>query len=135
MQKIYMPSTDMNPEILFSPDENIFRIKGISRPENVREIYEPAVKWLADFRKELTPENSSFSEESPFTLEINLEYFNSSSAKFLYDIIMLTRSIKEKEIPTAIIWMYDPADPDCREAGEDLAILAEMDFVYIKKQE
>jgi hypothetical protein len=110
-------------------------IKGISRPENVRDVYEPAVKWLSEFSNELTVEDSLYNEDNPFILQMDLEYFNSSSAKFLYDLVMITREIKEKGIPTAIAWTYDPADPDIREAGEDLAILAEIDFLYIKRPE
>jgi len=127
--------SDLNPEILFSPGKNTFMIKGISRPENVRDVYEPAVKWLSEFSNELTVEDSLYTEDNPFILQMDLEYFNSSSAKFLYDLVMITREIKEKGIPTAIAWTYDPADPDIREAGEDLAILAEIDFLYIKRPE
>lgn len=133
MQELHIKSSDMNPEILFSPDKNTFIIKGISRPENVRDIYEPALNWLTEYRDKLLHGNSPYTEDNPFILQMNLEYFNSSSAKFLYDLVMVTRSIKENGIPTAIAWTYDPADTDIREAGEDLAILAEMDFLYIKR--
>jgi hypothetical protein len=73
--------------------------------------------------------------DNPFTLQLDLEYFNSSTAKFLYDIIMVFKSIKEEGIPVAINWFYDPEDPDCLEAGEDLAILAKIDFKFIERQE
>jgi len=135
MEKLYIAPSESKPEIILSHEDNIFRIKGNSRPENVREIYEPVVKWLSDFKNILINDNSLYSEQDPFILQLDLVYFNSSTAKFLYDIVMILKSIKEEGIPTTINWFYDPEDPDCREAGEDLAFLAKIDFVYIERQE
>ncbi|MBS0011883.1 MAG: DUF1987 domain-containing protein [Bacteroidales bacterium] len=135
MQKLYIPASDVTPEILFSPEEKIFRIKGISRPENVREIYEPVVKWLSGYSSILSNDRTLYDEDNPFMLHFDLDYFNSSTAKFIYDIIMIIKLIRGGGTPTAIAWYYHPDDTDCLEAGEDMAEMAEMDFVYIKKQE
>ncbi|MBN1388848.1 MAG: DUF1987 domain-containing protein [Bacteroidales bacterium] len=134
MEKLYIAPSDFNPEIILSPHDNIFRIKGNSRPENVREIYDPVVQWLSDYKNMLISEVSSYSEDNPLSLQLDLIYFNSSTAKFLYDIVMIMKSIDEEGIPVAINWFHDPEDPDSLEAGEDLAILAEIDFKYIERQ-
>ncbi|MDT8401457.1 MAG: DUF1987 domain-containing protein [Bacteroidales bacterium] len=134
MQKLYLPPSDLDPEIDFSHDENKFRISGVSRPENVRATYEAAISWLSDYKAELAAGNSPYSKENPLTLQLDLEYFNSSSAIFLYDLVMIIKAIREERIPARITWIYDPADTDSLEAGEDLSILAEMEFDYIKRQ-
>ncbi len=134
MQKLYQPPSDIDPEITLSHDENIFRISGMSSPENVRATYEPAINWLSDYRDKLKTDKSSYTEDKPLVLKLDLEYFNSSSAIFLYDMVMIIKSIKEDGIPAIISWTYDPADTDSLEAGEDLSILAEIDFEYIKRQ-
>jgi hypothetical protein len=36
-------------------------------------------------------------------------------------------------IPVEIEWYYDEEDEDLREAGEDLALLAELKFSYFPK--
>ena len=135
MEKLYIAPSESMPEITLSHDDNVFRIKGVSRPENVRLLYEPVVKWLSDYKEILINKDPVYSEDNPFILQLDLVYFNSSTAKFLYDIVMILKSIKEDGIPTVINWFYDPDDPDCLEAGEDLAVLAEIDFVYIERQE
>jgi len=135
MQKYYSAPSDLDPEINFSHDDNIFRITGVSRPENVRATYEPAIKWLSDYKTELATGYSSINKDNHLTLQLDLEYFNSSSAIFLYDIVMIIRSMKEEGIPARINWAFDPADTDSLEAGEDLSILAEIEFNYIKRQE
>ncbi len=135
MEKLYSPATNLNPEILLSPEDNAFIISGNSRPENASAVYEPLLQWLGEYKKVLEADNSVYSRDNPFILQLDLEYFNSSSAKFLYDIAVLAGSFTEKNIPVAIAWTYDPSDPDSREAGEDLAELAEVEFVYIKRQD
>ncbi len=135
VEKLYMAPSESMPEVTLSHEDNVFRISGISRPENIRKIYEPIVQWLTDYKNILINDDSIYSEDNPFILQLDLVYFNSSTAKFLYDIVMILKSIKEEGIPTTINWFYDPEDPDCREAGEDLAILAEIDFVYIERHE
>ncbi|MDZ7738123.1 MAG: DUF1987 domain-containing protein [Bacteroidales bacterium] len=135
MEKLYSPATNLNPEILLSPEDNAFIIKGNSRPENAGAVYEPLIQWLKEYKNTLTGNDPVYNRDNPFILQLDLEYFNSSSAKFLYDIAVLAGSFTEKNIPVAIAWTYDPSDPETREAGEDLAELAEAEFVYIKRQD
>jgi len=134
MQKLYQQPSDLDPEISFSHDEQIFRISGTSSPENVRATFEPAVNWLSEYRNKINTDKIIYTEDKPFLLQIDLEYFNSSSAIFLYDLVMIVKSMKDDDIPAIITWSYDPADSDSREAGEDLSILAEIEFEYIKRQ-
>lgn len=134
MEKLYSPATKFNPEIMLSHNDNTFFIRGNSRPENARAIYEPLIQWLGEYKKILAADKSAYDRDNPFILQLDLEYFNSSSAKFLYDITILTGSFRENNIPVAIAWTYDPSDPESREAGQDLAELAEIEFVYIKRQ-
>lgn len=135
MQKFYSPPSELDPEIIFSPGERLFRISGVSRPENVRAIYEPAISWLSEYKTELASGKHGYSNEEPLKLRIDLEYFNSSSAIFLYDIVMIIKAIRGKGVPAIINWAYDPDDTDGKEAGEDLSILAEIEFEYVKRQE
>lgn len=133
MEKLYLPPTELDPEFSFSPEEKTFRISGSSSPENVRATYEPAISWLSEYRSELIKEKHPYAPEEPMVLQIDLDYFNSSSAIFLFDIVMIVKTLRNEGIPARVTWAYDPADTDSLEAGEDLAILAEMDFEYIKR--
>jgi len=134
MRKLHLNPTGLTPGILLDPDQNRYIIRGNSRPEDVRELYFPVIEWLADFRKLLlSDDHSGFTEENPFVMQFDLVYFNSSTAKFLFDIIHEFRQMKECGIPIAIIWHYDEEDIDMKEAGENLSYLAELEFIYLKK--
>lgn len=134
MQKLYLNPTPTTPEINFSPEENIFLIRGISAPEDVREIYYPVIEWFKKFTDGVLEGNViKYSFHNPFKLMIDLEYFNSSSAKFLYDIFSEIRRFTPAGIPFTIEWYYEEEDTDMLEAGHDISLLVDTEFTYIPK--
>ena len=134
MQKLYIESTPTTPEVRFSPAENIFSIKGTSSPEDVRAMYYPVIEWIKIFVDDvLEGELTLFSSDNPVRFQCDLEYFNSSSAKFLFDIFSELKRLQSKEIGVDVEWYYDAEDGDQKEAGADIAILVEMEFIFIAK--
>jgi hypothetical protein len=134
MQKLYIGPTSNTPEIHFSPDENIFLIRGTSSPEDVRAMYYPVIEWIKIFIDDiLEGEVNIYSSDFPFKFQADLLYFNSSSAKFFYDIFMELKRLTQSGIPVNVEWYYEEEDIDLKEAGLDISILAGMDFTYIQK--
>ena len=134
MQKLYISPTKSTPEINFSPEENIFQIKGTSSPEDVREMYYPVIEWVRIFIEDLLHgEGAVYTTDNPLKLKVDLEYFNSSSAKFLYDIFNDLKKLNDSQIPYVIEWHYDEQDTDMLDAGQDIALLVETSFNYIEK--
>jgi hypothetical protein len=134
MQKLYYPKTHTSPEINFSPEEKIFFIRGISSPEDVRSIYYPVIEWFRQYADILLKQGSRpYSINTPLRFQVDLAYFNSSSAKFLYDIFLELKRLDAARIPVIVEWYYDEEDIDLMEAGQDIATLVEMIFSYIPK--
>lgn len=134
MQKLYISPTHSTPEIKFSPEEDIFFIKGTSAPEDVREMYYPVIEWIKIFVDDIQDgENKLYSQDKPFKLQVDLEYFNSSSAKFLYDIFNDLKRLTSLNIPFIIEWYYEKEDLDMKDAGVDFSSLVETTFNYIQK--
>jgi hypothetical protein len=136
MQNLYIKQTRKTPEITFSPSENIFLIRGNSSPEDVRAMYYPVIDWIKIFVDDvLFGDYPQYTPENPITFKIDLNYFNSSSAKFLYDILSELKRLPENNIKTVVDWYYDIDDNDHKEAGNDLATLAEMEFTFVPRGE
>ena len=134
MEKFYISPTNTTPEVHFSPRENIFLIRGISSPEDVRVMYYPVIEWIKGYINELLEaEIRYYTPESPLKFTTELVYFNSSSAKFLYDIFLEIKRLTPAGIPYIVEWVYDEEDLDLKDAGEDIALLVDMDFSYITK--
>ena len=132
MKSVIHRATDLPPEIILAPEENRFIIAGKSAPEDVRGRYYPVIEWMEEFAAEVRSGNK-YTEQNPLLLKLDLEYFNSSSAKFLFDIFAQLKELQNDGIPVIVEWHYDEEDTDLREAGEDLALLCEMQFRYCPK--
>ena len=134
MKRLLIEKTSITPEINFSPDKNLFILKGNSSPEDVRALYYPVIEWIKIFVNDVIDgEYKNFSPDKPLKMQADLDYFNSSSAKFFYDIFIELKRLTAKNIPVIIEWYYDQEDEDQHEAGADIALLVEMEFVFIAK--
>ena len=54
---------------------------------------------------------------------------------FLFDIFTELKRLSENNIPVRIEWFYEEEDLDMKEAGEDIADLADMQFIYTCKKQ
>lgn len=134
MKKLYISPTQTTPEISLSPGENIYFIRGNSSPEDVRALYYPVIEWVKDLTSAIINGNSlQYSIDNPLVLTIDLEYFNSSSAKFLFDIFNELKQLKPTGIPVKIEWYHDKEDLDMLDAGNDISSLVGMEFHFIQK--
>ena len=134
MQKLFIEQTKSTPEINFSPDENIFSIRGLSSPEDVRALYYPVIEWIKIFVDDVIEGVVKFfDKETPVKFMIDLSYFNSSSAKFLFDILTELKRLRLANVPIIVNWMYEHEDTDMRDAGSDIAQLVGMEFILIQK--
>ncbi len=136
MQELHITPTSGSPEVHFSPGENIFLIRGISSPEDVRAMYYPVIEWIKNYINDLVltePQKKNYTPETPLRFKTDLQYFNSSSAKFLYDIFMELQRLIPAGIPFIVEWFYDKEDIDLKEAGSEIASLAGMEFSFVAK--
>ncbi|HAM09982.1 MAG: hypothetical protein A2X04_16040 [Bacteroidetes bacterium GWF2_41_9] len=135
MDNLFISPTQITPEIRLSVEENIFRVSGTSRPEDVRALYYPVIEWIKKLSENILNNTITvYNSENPLRFQIDLLYFNSSSAKFLFDIFTELNQISPSGVPVKVEWYYEKDDPDMLEAGNDMSTLAEMEFTYIPKE-
>lgn len=131
MQKLHIERTSITPEIYLSPSENLFFIRGTSSPEDVRALYYPVIEWMTIFVDDvLEGAFTMYNSENPVKFQIDLSYFNSSSAKFIYDLLTEIKRMVVGKMPVKVLWYYDEEDSDMKEAGSDIASLVGMEFEY-----
>jgi hypothetical protein len=134
MKRLYIERTASTPEINFSPEKNIFILKGNSSPEDVRAMYYPVIEWIKIFVDDaIDGEFKNITPDNPLKMQADLDYFNSSSAKFFYDMFIELKRLAANNKAVIVEWYYDQEDLDQKEAGSDIALLVEMEFVYIPK--
>lgn len=122
MDKLEIKSGNKTPKVILDPEELIFQISGASIPENGHSFYNPILKWLDEFISDL-PKTSS-----PLDITIRLEYYNSTSMRYLSEFFKRIALIHQKGMKVLIDWYYDEEDEIMREAGEELAELTGLHF-------
>lgn len=133
MITLNIPATDKSPKILFDPLKKIFEMEGNSRPENVRDFFYPIIDTLREYFNSIAQDRKVISdlEEMPLKFNFKLDYFNSSSAKFISDILVILRDAKEKGIQFKVNWYFNEDDDDMKEAGEDFSDMISFPFNFI----
>ncbi len=137
MEALDIKGDDMNPTIHLNHLENKFSITGESRPENPLKYYGEAFKWFTEYFAYANALNDIENTGVRISkkLKIDLEYFNSTSAKVLFDLFMLLKnSGKEKyKIDFEIDWFYYAEDHDMLDAGKEMEAMCGLKFNYHPK--
>ena len=127
MDKISIEGTPKTPGKKLDPEAGIIEISGRSIPENSIEFYKPVMDWLNEYG-----ENS----KADTTVNIILEYFNTSSSKCILDVFKKIEGIhKNGESNMIINWHYEEDDEDMLEAGEDYESIIDVPFKMIEMEE
>ena len=124
MNSINIQSSEFTPKVLFDPSANKYEISGESRPENSGKFYEPIIQWLEQYA-------SSLNGSSNIVFEFKFDYFNSSSAKYILDILKQLNNYHTKGVGIKIKWSFDALDEDMKESGEEFAKLINVPFEFI----
>lgn len=110
MKNFYMEGLDKTPSINLDAESGEMEFSGKSIPENSADLYEPVMEWIDQYLK--TPaENTTF--------VVKLEYFNTSSSKYLLEIFRRFEELFKTGKKVAVQWYYELEDEDMQESGDD----------------
>ncbi len=126
MEPISITGTPKTPTVSFNAESGIIEIKGRSIPENSIEFYKPLVDWLDNYAKE--PKDKT-------VVNIQLEYFNTSSSKCILDVFKKLETVFKGTNSVVINWYYEEDDEDMLEAGEDYQSILRIPFKMIEIEE
>lgn len=108
------------PNVDFNATTGVCEISGEAYLADTVTFFEPLIKWLRQYMQEV---------RKPLTFNIKLMYFNTSSSKSLFDILMLLRKYKvEQGGKIEINWYYNEQDLDMEESIEDYVAVVALDI-------
>jgi hypothetical protein len=123
MESLSIEGTAKTPTIKFDAELGLIEIKGRSIPENSIEFYKPLVDWLEKYGKVAKPLTK---------VNVQLEYFNTSSSKCILDVFKKLEGIHKSNNEVIINWYYEEDDEDMLEAGEDYESIIRVPFKMIE---
>ncbi len=111
--------------------KSIFEFVGDSRPENVKIFFDPILQWLNDYANFI----KSIPEAKAQIILVNykLDYFNSSSAKYIIEIIKKIEKINlETNISFIQQWFYEIGDDDSKQVAEEFTKMTHAKLVLLE---
>lgn len=102
------------PEVYMSASEGVIRFSGVCMPENPNLFFNEITEWVQQYLGE-HPNNETL-------VEFELEYINSMTIKFLFNILNLFKTAQHH---TTVNWKYKKNDLLMIEKG--------IEFEYITK--
>jgi hypothetical protein len=126
MEDLKIEGTPKTPTIEFNPKTGYLLVRGRSIPENSIEFYKPLIDILEAYDK---------NSQSNTKVDIQLEYFNTSSSKCILDVFKKLEGINSGSSEVVINWYYEEDDEDMLEAGEDYQAIINVPFKMIEVEE
>jgi len=96
------------PGIIYYPDTNILELVGRSIPENPELIFNRLDTWIT----------SHFEKHEGLDVNIKLEYINSGSSKYLYEVLKRLTGFGQSGKLVKMRWLYEEDDEAMLELGE-----------------
>jgi hypothetical protein len=131
MRKLIKNQTSNSPKVILDPDIGRYEISGESRPPDVAGFYGDILNWFDDYSHYLM---KSRDVNNPVVINLDFDYFNSSSAKYILDFCKKIADVRSKGKEIGINWHYEDDDADMLETGREMSKMAKFPFEYIVKQ-
>ena len=122
--KLELPLTESTPYVLIDEETGYLRFKGECYAENAIEFFKKTTDWLSGYLA---------SDFSALIFDCELEYFNSSSSKLLYNMLMAMDACAAKGKKIIVNWYTDVENDIIVEYGEDFEDeLKHLEFNLLK---
>lgn len=125
MDGLNIPGTPETPTVIFNGDTGVFELIGKSLPEDVKEFYNPILKWLGEYSENPKPKT---------ILKMRMEYFNTASSKMILEVFEVLESLHEQGNNVVIQWNYNEDDEDMLDAGTDYSEMLNIPFEMVSYQ-
>ena len=115
MSNYELHPTETSPYVNLNASTGELCMQGVSIPENASQFFMPILQWLDGYAQQPQPKT---------TAHIQLEYFNTSSSKRIFDMLKRLEQMQlEKLCKVQIDWLYEENDEDIYNAGADYKTL------------
>jgi len=121
MKDLVIKETEKTPSVALSTN-GVLKIEGRSIPEDAARFFKPLLDWTKEFTSK------------EIRVDIKLEYFNTSSSKFILEMLRLLENNPENS-NILVNWFYEEGDLDVLESGQYFESIIGIPFKYIEYEE
>ena len=123
MKEIVIEPTKTTFGVEFNFSKGKLRFTGNSYPENAIEFFQPLINKLKAFLK---------SSRKPLVVVFDVNYFNTSSSKYLFKIMELIDEYKKRGNDVQIYWHFFDGEEDMLETWRELMNELDLEFSVVE---
>ncbi|MFO7979132.1 MAG: DUF1987 domain-containing protein [Bacteroidales bacterium] len=123
MKEIIVEPTKTTFSVLFDFSKGLLHFSGNSYPENAIEFFQPLINKLKNVLKNY---------HKPLEVVFVVNYFNTSSSKYMFKIMELLDQYKRKGNVVQVYWHLQPGEEDMLETWHELMDELDMDFTVVE---
>jgi hypothetical protein len=125
LKNLFIAAGERSPEVDFRFEERRLALRGEAFPEDAAAFFGPLLKQLAVYCEAIRGQD--------LQVELQMEYFNTSSAKALMNMIQTLEATARGGTRVVLRWIWQEGDEVMREFGEDFATeLTHVDFQRVQ---
>ncbi len=124
LESILIEETDYTPKVIFDNEVGMMTLSGRSMPEDALDFYQPLIDWLDLYTTK--PQEST-------VFKVDLDYFNSTTARILYHFIFKLEKLHHKKKQVALHWLCRKEDEYMQERGDEIRRITEIPSKIIFK--
>lgn len=125
-KRFHIDRTETSPQIDLDLDQGVLEFIGRSLPNNSENFYSRVYRWIDEYLEE--PREQT-------TVNMKLDYLDTSSSKHLYNIFHRLNSVNEQGQHVLINWHYETGDEEMAETGKDYESLFKLAFNFVEVEE
>ncbi len=123
MQNYFIQKTSRTPQVMLDAAKGLIDIKGPCIVEDTVSFYEPVLAWI----------NEYVASPRDTTVNLDLEYFNSSTSRILMAFFRALGEVVQGGGKVNVNWFYAKGDEDLKETGNDFSTLSKIPFHLVEK--
>ncbi|MCU0426459.1 MAG: DUF1987 domain-containing protein [Candidatus Kapabacteria bacterium] len=112
MENLIIESTENTPRIDFNPDTGNLWLIGESFPDMAHEFFKPVIQWFQAYIA---------STRGPIIVKFKFSYFNTSTSKYIINILSLAEGGAAAGRAIEVEWHYPANDENIKQNGLELA--------------
>lgn len=125
-KRFHIDKTETSPQIDLDLDNGVLEFIGRSLPHNSEQFYARVYRWLEEYL--VDPKGET-------TVNMKLDYLDTSSSKHLYNIFQKLDAVSERGQKVQVNWHYESGDDEMAETGKDYESFFQIDFKFIEVDE
>ena len=125
LKPILIQAANDTPEIELDSEKGVFRFEGKSLPEDVIKFFAPVQNWFDQYAQNPNPQTK---------IVFNLDYFNSSSARFIVKILIGLENINGIKSDVNVLWYYLENDEVMHDRGMELKSVLKLPFNLVERK-